>query len=102
MIVVPPTELVLSYPDNRTAVDPSQQVNVTCTARHSKPPAKLRWFKGYTELTDTAYLHVDEPDEQGRTRTSNLFEIGFRAISLSSKKSLSLFKNKIVGSIIQL
>ena len=45
-------------------------VNITCEAKRAYPPVSLRWYKGITEITETASQTATGPDSEGMNAVS--------------------------------
>ncbi|XP_036375053.1 cell adhesion molecule 3 [Megalops cyprinoides] len=65
---VPAKPQISGYED---AVEEGGTVTLTCSSSGSKPPAKLRWYKGQDELQGRPDMESD-PDERTYTVTSRL------------------------------
>lgn len=61
----PPTTGSLLWPNDLSYTTAGVAANLTCKAGRSHPPATFRWFRGDTEVTNTAYSPIATTDSQG-------------------------------------
>lgn len=71
----PPTSATLKWSNNEVWTPKDETSNLTCTSTTSRPPASFRWFKGSSEVSNTAINPVASTDASGYGTSMSMLQL---------------------------
>jgi len=71
----PPSSATLKWSNGEQWTPKDTMSNLTCTSTTSRPPATFRWFKGTSEVTNTAINPTASTDSNGYGTSQSMLQL---------------------------